>query len=85
MVRRCWYTAAAAQAKAQVLSTFISNPHSPVEPTVTISMTETTSETPAAAKGPKRKPAMQMMTSFRSKLRKPRTLMGMSLERYMTT
>ena len=58
---------------------------SPVELTVTISMRETTREMPAAASGPKRKPAMQMMTSLRSKFRKPRTLTGMSLERYITT
>ncbi len=67
------------------LNMFLCKPHRPVELMVTISMRETTRLMPAAARGPKRKPAMQTMTSFRSKFRKPSTFTGISLERYITT
>ena len=60
-------------------------PQMPVEDMVIISTKETTTLTPRAPRGPKRKPVMQTITSFRSKFRKPRTFTGICLERNITT
>ena len=73
----------AVQEKEQVAKTFIRKPQGPVVLMVIISMKATRIEIMAAAKGPKVKPPMQMITSLKSKSRKPYTL-GMFLDRSIT-
>ena len=68
-------------AKAQVDSTFISKPMGPVALMVIISITETMTETTRAWMGPVISPQRATMTSFRSKFRKPATLMGISFDK----
>ena len=65
-VRLRRYISAGGSTKAAVDSTFISRPMGPVLLTVTISISDTASVISSAAAGPSRKPAMAMITSFRS-------------------
>ena len=60
-------------AKEPLERTFIKRPIRPVELTVTISTSETTSVMIAAATGPIMNPPITMMTSFRSNDRNPAT------------
>ena len=65
-VWRRLYIHAAGSTNAQVDSTFMNRPMGPVSLTVTISTSETSSEIPAPANGPSRKPPMAMTMSFGS-------------------
>ena len=52
---------------------FMTRPMGPVALMVTISTAATTTPTRAADRGPKMKPAIAMMVSFTSRVRKPAT------------